>query len=318
MKTSDHQARGYALVLLAAALWATLGLIFKQLLDVYALPGLTVSFLRAALGGGAILAGLAVWQRSALQVARPDVLFLLGFGTLGVAAFFVVYVKAVDLAGVTVAVILLYTAPAWVALFSALFLNEPLNLVKMICIAMSMIGCALVARVYRLDSVHNAGGLLAGIASGITYALYSVFIKAGVRRYPMWTVLGYGYTIGAVLLVPFQSAQALIALGQPGVWLWLLLLVAGPTIGSGACFAAGLRYVPASNASVVATVEPLIAAGLAHLFLHEQLEPAQLLGGGLILAAVIWLAQSERKQGITKEEYAGQRSNDSQSNLRAS
>lgn len=300
MSALNRQARGYALVLLAAALWATLGVIFKHLLNAYALPRMTISFLRAALGGGLVLAGLALRQRSALRLTWRAAPFFLGFGLIGVAAFFAVYVMAVDLAGVTVAVILLYTAPAWVAVFSALFLGERLGAVKIICVGLSIAGCALIARVYGLDlrgASQNLGGLLAGIASGLTYALYSVFIKAGVRRHSMWTVLGYGYSIGALFLLPFQSARDLSALNQPGVWLWLALLIAGPTLSSGALFAAGLRYVPASNASIVATIEPLIAAILAYAFLGERLEWPQLLGGGLILAAVILLARGQAEGG---------------------
>jgi DME family drug/metabolite transporter len=294
MSPDSTQARGYALVLLAAALWATLGIIFKQLLNTCGLPAITISFLRALLGGGLILAGLACWQRPALRLTRRDRPFFLGFGAIGVAAFFAVYVMAVDLAGVTVAVILLYTAPAWVALFSALFLGEKLNAVKLAAVGSSIAGCALIARIYDIDlqGFNNLAGLVAGMASGLTYALYSVFIKVGVRRHSMWTVIGYGYFIGAICLLPFQSAHSLNALQQLGTWVWLAVLIAGPTLGAGLAFAAGVRRVPVSNASIIATIEPLIAAILAYAFVGERLEPLQVFGGGLVLAAVILLARS--------------------------
>ncbi len=297
MSAADHRARGYGLVLLAAALWATLGVIFKQLLNTFALPQITISFLRALLGGAIILAGLGLRQRPALRQSWRAAPFFFGFGLLGVAAFFAVYVIAVDLAGVTVAVILLYTAPAWVAVFSALFLGEPMNTVKIICVGMSIAGCALIARIYNVSEISlNLWGLLAGVGSGLTYALYSVFIKVGVRRYSMWSVLGYGYFLGAIFLLPFQLAHGFSQLRQPGVWPWLALLIAGPTLGAGASFAAGVRYVPVSNASIIATLEPLIAAILAYVFMGERLEIPQLLGGGLILAAVILLARSQKNK----------------------
>ncbi|MBN1890895.1 MAG: EamA family transporter [Thermoflexales bacterium] len=292
MDTASHRTRGYGLVLLAAGLWATLGIIFKQLLNTYALPQILISYLRAALGGGAILAGLALWRREELHITWRDMPFLVGFGLLGVAAFFAVYVMAVDLAGVTVAVILLYTAPAWVAVLSACFLGERIDALKIACVALSIAGCALIARVYHIPALSlNSAGLLAGIGSGLTYALFSVFIKVGVRQHSTWTVLGYGYAIGALFLLPFQSMHSLSSLAQPGAWLWLALLIVGPTLGAGASFAAGVRHVPVSNASVIATLEPLIAALLAYTFLGERLEVPQLVGGGLVLAAVILLAR---------------------------
>lgn len=293
--TPDHRARGYALVLLAAALWATLGVIFKQLLDTYRFPQITISFLRALLGGSLMLTALAVRRPTELRLTWRDAPFFLGFGLLGVAAFFAVYVIAVDLAGVTVAVILLYTAPAWVAMLSALFLGERLNAPKLVCVGLSIAGCALIARIYRLDlgGVGNVVGIAAGLASGLTYALYSLFIKAGVRRHSMWVVLGYGYVIGAIFLLPLGPLDGLGALAQPGAWFWLALLIGGPTCGAGAAFAAGVRHVPVSNASIIATLEPLIAAVLAYLVIGERLEPLQMLGGGLIVTAVIWLARSQ-------------------------
>jgi DME family drug/metabolite transporter len=136
-------------------------------------------------------------------------------------------------------------------------------------------------------------GIVAGLGAGLTYALYSVFNKIGLRRHDGWTVLAYGLLAGSVFLAPLQSPQWLVtALRQPGAVVWLLMLALGPTLGAGLSFNAGLRYVPVSSASIVATLEPVIASLLAFTFLHERLDPAQLVGGGLILAAVIFLTRT--------------------------
>ena len=71
-----------------------------------------------------------------------------------------------------------------------------------------------------------------------------------------------------------------------------MALALGPTLGSGLTFNAGLRYVPMSSASVVATLEPVIATLLAFAVFGEWLDPRQLFGGELILVAVISLTQS--------------------------
>ena len=136
-------------------------------------------------------------------------------------------------------------------------------------------------------------GLLAGLGAGLTYALYSVFNKAGVRRYAGWTVLAYGLLFGTVFLAPLQSPPLIeAAVRQPGAVAWLLALAVGPTLGAGLAFNAGLRYIPVSSASVTATLEPVIASILAFVLLGERLDPAQLAGGGLILAAVISLTRA--------------------------
>jgi drug/metabolite transporter (DMT)-like permease len=292
MKT--HRLRGYTFVLVAATLWATLGIIFKALIGDYGLSRITIAFFRASLSAVVLFAALALRRPSLLRIAVRDVLFFAAFGLFGIAAFYIVYITAIDLAGMSVAAVLLYTAPAWVALISAVFLGEKLTPVKLVAVTLAMAGCALVARVYDVRGLQlNWLGIVAGLGAGLTYALYSVFNKIGLRRHGGWTVLAYGLLTGSIFLAPLQSPQWLIAaLRQPGTVVWLLVLAFGPTLGAGLSFNAGLRYVPVSSASIVATLEPVIASLLAFAFLHERLDPAQLVGGGLILAAVIFLTRT--------------------------
>jgi DME family drug/metabolite transporter len=292
--TETHRACGYAFVLVAATLWATLGIIFKALIHDYGLSRITIAFFRASLSAVIIFATLAFRQPRSLRIAWRDVPFFLAFGLFGIAAFYVVYVTAIDLAGMSVAAVLLYTAPAWVAMISAIFLGEPLTKRKTLAVALAMIGCALVARVYDLHGLQlNGLGILAGLGAGLGYALYSVFNKAGLRHHAGWTVLAYGLLFGIVFLTPLQSPKLIFnALQQPGAVLWLMALALGPTLGSGLAFNAGLRYVPVSSASVVATLEPVIASLLAFAVLGERLDPGQLLGGALILVAVISLTRA--------------------------
>jgi len=289
-----HRLRGYTLILVAATLWATLGIIFKALIGDYGLSRITIAFFRASLSAVVLFAALALRRPCALRVNVRDVLFFAAFGLFGIAAFYIVYVTAIDLAGMSVAAVLLYTAPAWVALISAVFLGEKITPVKLVAVTLAMTGCALVARVYDVRGLRlNWLGILAGLGAGLTYALYSVFNKVGLRRHDGWTVLAYGLLAGSMFLAPLQSLPLLVAaLRQPGAVAWLLVLALGPTLGAGLSFNAGLRYVQVSSASVVATLEPVIASILAFAFLHERLDPAQLIGGGLILAAVVFLTRA--------------------------
>jgi DME family drug/metabolite transporter len=292
--TYTHRVRGYALILTAATLWATLGIIFKALINDYGLARITIAFFRASLSAVILFAALALRRPRTLVIATRHVPFFIAFGLLGIAAFYIFYITAIDLTGVSVAAVLLYTAPAWVAVISAIFLGEPLTKRKTAAVALATIGCALVARIYDLRGLQlNWLGILAGLGAGLGYALYSVFNKAGLRQYDGWTVLAYGLLFGIAFLAPFQSPGLLMdALRQPGSVVWLVALALGPTLGSGLAFNAGLRYVPVSSASVVATLEPVIASLLAFAVLGERLDPGQLFGGALILAAVISLTRA--------------------------
>ena len=162
---------------------------------------------------------------------------------------------------------------------------------KIVAVVLACGGCALVGQVYDLVSVRlNWLGILAGLGAGLTYGLYTLFSKVAQRRYSSWTTLTYALAVGAVFMLPVQSSSDLVrAVIAPAPLFWLLMLALVPTLGGGVAFNAALRRVPASSASIVATLEPVIATFLGWMFLDEQLEMLQLVGTGLILAAVVIL-----------------------------
>ena len=244
-----------------------------------------------ALLGGIILGIVLLPQRSTAFALRRDHWGLfLSYVLFGIALFYAVYVYAVALIGVAVAAVLLYTAPAWVALIAALFLHEPLTRRVLIALVLTWVGVVLVARAYDLSHVRlNAWGLLAGILSGFTYGLYSIFQKVAVRHYRPWTVQWYGLFFGGLILALVQPREAILApLHRPEVYAWLIALALIPTLGGGLSYTIGVQWVPVSVASIVATLEPVAATVFGYVFLHERLHPIQWVGGAFILLAV-WL-----------------------------
>lgn len=281
---------GCGLALLAAGLWATLGLFYTRL-AASGLPLLTIVFFRAALAALVLLLVLAWRSRPSLRLDRQDLPFFLLFGLLGVAAFYAVYIHAIALTGMGMAAVLMYTAPAWVTLWGVLFLGERMNWIRGIALILACVGCALVGRAYDLSRMRlNLPGILCGLGAGLTYGLYTVFSKIAQRRHTAWVTLAYALGFGALFLVPLQSPAAVVrALTAPASLFWLLMLGLVPTLGGGLAFNAALRLVPASSASIVATLEPVIAGFLGWAVLRERMEAPQLLGASLILAAVLTL-----------------------------
>ncbi len=283
-------ARGYFLILLAAALWATLGVIYTYLAGSYGLPPLAVAAFRAGMGGLLLLAGLLILRRSWLRLNRQALQIVVFYGIFGIALFYATYINAILSVGVAVAAVLLYTAPAWVAVIAWRFLGERLTRMHVAALLLALAGTALVAQIYRPEMLRlNAVGIIWGLLSGLTYGLWSVFNKVGVKHTNPWTLQCYGMLVGSAVLLLFQPLTPLAgALQSPGAVAWLLVLALGPTVGASVAYAAGVRVVPVSVASLVATLEPVLAAVLAYLFLGETLGIGQVAGGALILLAV-WL-----------------------------
>ncbi|MDX9952603.1 MAG: EamA family transporter [Anaerolineae bacterium] len=291
--------KGYVLVIIAAMLWATMGLFYKGLMATYALPALTIVFWRAAIAAIVLFVVLLPHHRSNLRLPKRDWLLFLGFGAIGVAAFYAIYIHAISLTGMGVAAVLMYTAPVWVTLFSTLFLGEKLTGRKAFALILALMGCALVGKLYDMTGTNlNLPGIVAGLGAGLTYGAYILFSKGTAQRGTSpWAALAYALALGALCLLPFQQpAEVLRPLNSPEMALWLLILGLIPTLGGGVAFNAGLHAVTASNASIVATLEPVIAAVLGWAVWHEQLAALQLLGAGLILIAVMILQRQSRTQ----------------------
>lgn len=288
---------GWRLVAAAALLWSTLGVAFKAL-GAYGLGPVHIGFLRAAIAGAA-LAALLVVRQERVRLARRDVPLFLAYGVVSVAVFFVVYPTAVRISTVTMAVVLLYTAPAWVALMGALFLGERVTVGKGAAIALAVAGGALVAGAYDPRALRgNLPGVAAGLLSGLTYATLGIFGKAALRRYPPVTVMAYALGVGALALLPFALLDArglLEPLQSPTALALVLYTGLGPTAGSFLLYVAGLRRMgDAGRASVVATLEPVAAAALAYVLLGEVLASWQWLGVALVVAAIVALQAKAR------------------------
>lgn len=286
---------GYLLAAGAAGLWATLGLIYGELTGPMGIPPLTVAFFRAGLSFAILVPVLTVKGRGWPRLAARDLPLFLSFGLIGVAAFYVVYVYAVMYAGMAVAVVLLYTAPVWVALIARWFLHERIGPRTSAALALALSGCALVARVYDPELVRpNAVGILLGLGAGISYALYTVFTKLALRRHRPWTVMFYSLGFGALFLLPLQSPAALARAVQAAPFLGLVSVALGPTLGAALLYALALERLPASVVGTVATLEPVMGIALAVGVRGERVSPLQAVGAGLIIAGVIVLAWGSR------------------------
>ena len=288
------RARGYALIATAAVLWALIGLFSRSLLDAGLAP-LEIAFWRALLAGGAFaLHALAVGR---LRLRNGgDALRLTAFALFGVTLFYAALVLAIDTGGISLAFVLLYTAPAFVTLLAWPLLGERIGPQKLVLVAAALAGVVMVA----FAGGDGAGGVRVsatsiawGLASGISYASYYLFGKWVLARYAPVTVFALVLPIGAVGLLPF------VTFGPKSAFAWLLLVTLSITSTYLAYLAyySGLRHVEASRAVLVATVEPVVAAALAAAVYGERLGAWGVAGAALILATAAAASLRRTRRG---------------------
>ena len=288
--------KGYLFIFLAAVLWGLIGIFSKGILGAGVGP-LELAFWRALLAGGvfAIQAGLT----RQLSVTRARDLFAFAaFAGVGITLFYASYALAVLYGGVSLASVLLYSAPAFVAVAAWFFLREALTRRKLGLLTLTLTGVVLVSQGGGAGVSVSAPALLWGLAAALSYSSYYIFGKWALSRYSPVTLNAFVMPLGALGLLPFVD----FAPKSPAVWGLLALLAVLSTYAAYSLYYAGLKQVEASKAVLVASIEPVVAALLGASLFGERLGMWGLLGGALILGAAVTASLPTRAPAVAEAE----------------
>jgi drug/metabolite transporter (DMT)-like permease len=244
--------------------------------------------LAAGLFWALVLAGGAAREVRALS--RRDLAAGLGLGALGYALQSGCYFAALQRIDASLLSLLLYTFPAMVAAAAIALGRERLDARRLTALALALGGLVLVVAGAGTGALDPLGAALA-IAAALVYTTY-IIVSDGIVGRMRPQVLSALVCTGATASLTVGSA----VIGQlrpedvtAAGWGWLASLTVVSTVGAIVLFFAGLRRVGPTTASILATVEPLVTVVLAFLVFGERLGAVQLVGGALVLSAVLVL-----------------------------
>lgn len=249
-------------------------------------------FLRFALAAAAMA---AIMRLHALPWPRGRNLYLLmAMGGVGYVGQAFCYFAALQYASAGLTALLLYLYPAIVTVLSALLARRRLSSMRLLAVGAALLGSALAVG-------GSLEGQLAGILLGVGAALiYSVYILVGERvtqaagAIPSASVvmLSAAAVYGAMMLASGTPLP-----GAPGAWLAVACIALFSTVIAVVAFFAGMARLGAADAATLSTLEPVFTVLLAASFLGEAIGGTQLVGGIVILAAVVVLARSGGQGG---------------------
>lgn len=289
-------------VVVAGCLWGFMGLFRRAMGDV-GLPTAGVTILRCGVAALFFGVTLLIKDPKLFRIKLRDSWCFLGTGLLSLLFFSMCYFNAMTLMSLSAAAILLYTAPGFVVILSLFVFKEEFTRRKIIALAMAFGGCCLVCGLGSADTHLTAVGILYGLGSGIGYALYSIFGKLAMER---------GYASGTVnfytTLLAWLGAMAIWGINDSAKVMFASWSNFGLCTAAGivTCYLPymlytyGLSGLEAGKASIMASVEPVVATFVGILFFQEMLTPLSALGVALVLAAVVLLnlnAPIKQKKG---------------------
>jgi drug/metabolite transporter (DMT)-like permease len=288
IQNRTHTLRGFLLLLLAVLFWggaAPLG----KLLIVTRFDTLIIVQTRTSLAFILLLIFFLMKNRNIFRIEFRDAWKFAFLGIVGVAITNYTYYFTVKEASVATAILVQYTAPVWILLYSAFILKEDkLDRITIISLVVALLGCFFAVTSGTMQSINLKGwAIITGPLSAFTFAYQVVGTKQLIKRYSIWTLLLYMFGFSALFWLCINPPWNIIAKHYTGsdwgiLWMFAIVSILIPQIA----FAAGLKYLDASTAGIISVMEPVIAIGAAFLILGESLSVVQVFGGLMVLLAV--------------------------------
>ncbi|MCC0683973.1 DMT family transporter [Clostridioides sp. ZZV14-6345] len=284
-----EKSKGYVFIATAGLLWATLGLFGKFLMG----NGLTseqVAFTR--LFFGFIVLGVYSFIRTPqiLKISKKGIIYSIIIGIICQAMFNLCYFKAIDTVGVSVAAVLLYTSPLFLAVFSKVCYKESITRSKILSLIFCFIGAIMAVTGGSLDfQILSAFGLLLGILSAIAYALMPTISKNALKEFSSSTILVYSFLFGAIFMIPSARPWEILNYAKDlNILFCMLMLGIVPAALAYIFYAAGIsKGVELSVAGVVASVELVGSVIIGCTILGESFSLWKLFGVMLMLISAV-------------------------------
>lgn len=306
MKPAPHPLRGYFYIASAAFLWGISATLGRAAFTGRLLPGgesigtidpLILSQSRTTLSLLLMLpVMLARRGASGLRVPRQDLVQFFLLGIFGVAVSNYFYYLAIQRTNVATAIILQYTAPVWVLLYTAVRDACRPSLRRSAAVGVAVFGCALAVGLIgsgglRMDPI----GIPAALLAAFSFAFYNIGGHSVLSRYDRWKVLLWVLLATSTFWIfvnpPWNIIAAHYNLQQ---WGFMLVFSLVSVLAPFYCYFSGLQYLEPTRAVVASCLEPVFSIVIAALVLGELLRPMQTVGIVLVLVAIVLIQLPER------------------------
>lgn len=277
------------LIMLAGILWGCMGL-FVRPLNEKGLNSWDIVFLRAVLTTVFMALILVIKDRKLFKIKLKDVWCFLGTGLLSIVFFNLCYFKEITITSLSVAAILLYTAPAFVMIISAFCFKEKLTRHKILALILSFTGLIFVTGVLGGGEKLTVKTLFIGLGAGLGYALYSIFGRYAIERgYNSYTISFYTFLFATIGTIFFASPLEVVSVvsSSSGSVILSVVFVLVSTVVPYLVYTIGLKSVENGQASIIASIEPVIATFNGIIWFGEKMKFGVIIGIILVLSGIV-------------------------------
>ena len=278
-------------ILLSAALWGIAG-VFVRTLETVAFPQMGIVFGRSFFT--AIILGIVILfkDKSLFKIKLKHLPLFIGCAVFSIVLFNFSYYKTMSMTSLSVAAVLLYTAPFFVVIISAFLFGEKFNLKKIIACVTAFVGCLFVSGIFDSENRITLPALVFGLLTGFGYALYTIFSRLLIDKgYNTFTITFYTFLFSAIACVLLDDIAVTFTLTFSSfkIFITIVLMAVFNTVIPYVLYTKGLLGVEASVAPIIATLEPVVATVTGVIIYSEALSFSGVLGILLVLGSVLIL-----------------------------
>ncbi|GAA0740175.1 DMT family transporter [Clostridium oceanicum] len=290
----DKKNKGLILALAAAVFWGYMGIPSKHLQNLGITP-FSVAFYRTSVA--AVLFALYAIKKDfkSLKVNIKSLLFFMFYGIVAIAGSFIGYNVSINYVPIALGTMLMFTCPFWVVILSFFLFKEKFTIKKIISMILTLIGCFMVCKIYKFGSMSiNIKGIIFGLGSGFAFSMQTILAKVAAKKYNQRVFLFYSFLFASLFLIPFINLKSTIAIvvnSSNSIFIIKNILILGivNTFIANGSYITSVKYIKASTASIISTLELVIASIFAYFIFNESLDIVQLLGMISVVTAIVLL-----------------------------
>jgi len=276
-----------------AVLAVSHGAIFARMA---AAPALAIAAWRLTFAAAAVSLALPWYGQGLRSALRPHALAAIAGASACLALHFATWIGSLEYTSVSNSVILVNTAPIWVALFGRLTGTMQLSASVLAAIGLAVAGAAIISLAGGAHAGASVRGDLLALAGGAAMGAYLMFARAARLQIPLVPYIFCCYAAGAALLWLIALATGTQMRGFDGhTWLALVGIAVVPQLLGHSSYNWALRFLHPSTVSITLLGEGIVGSALALLYFGEAIPDATWVGGPLVLAAIWLAARAEQK-----------------------
>lgn len=299
--------QGYFLVAIAGSLWGIGGLFVTKMSSLGA-----TSLMTAFTGHFLAFIPLLIYLLAkkgldGLKISKKGLFYSILLGALTKGIFKLSLDTSMTLVGVATSTILMYLAPVWVAIMALIFFKEKLRAYQNFALVLNLIGCILMVTGGNFIKLNISGfGLVLGLVAGFLYGLSTILGKVATSGDDPVTMACYMFFFSSITTAIFAKPWNHLGLFTNSAFVFWAI-IAGVLSGTVAniCFFAGLsKGIDASKATIVTSIEVVVATVAGVFLLNEQINLVGYIGIIVMLGSIVLMninIPNKNEKGITEK-----------------